>query len=595
MIYYIVNMALRGLLVFIITLYFLIPTGVFAIGFKCCECSSPKIKNNLCVLIPDIKTCDFATSEINKNTDEEFNISCNSLNSTACNKIDSGASAKCFNEPETYDKIDKKYLLGGGEEDDDSVYATGTKFSLGVDIPGVEFPEKLEVVDSMVHIPYLAIYLTGLQKYLIGVGLIAAALIIIYGGVLYIVASTGVKVSDAKEKIKDGLLGLSIILGSVAILSMINPNTTQFGSMKVKVVGPVDTPVSPLAARALVEESAKIRWSHNLPGISEADFQDGPVSSIYIPPEGVIARNAEGLPVAQGECPPDMIAIRRSDAYQSKIKKDVESFCIDRYEAPNRRGIKPYSGVLGIEAAWWCDQRAKRLCTADEWQRACLGPEGKNTYGYGESYIPGEYINKGAAIIKTKNDPAPCNYDSVNPDAARLIGLRDKILGAFNKYYPQVADGSILVSEQENTALMNADYREAYYAAKQYLEEMNTPVEVSGRRPRCVTEEGVVDMPANVEEIALRKKMTLSQLTALPTSAINKQAYAWMGFYWSPIAHLANLQAKPTCNQVWGGDHYIGWRSFETGFRCCMDLSDEPELPAEEVVIDETVDEESAE
>jgi len=591
-------MALRGLLVFIITLYFLIPTSVFAIGFKCCECTSSELEKNICVLIPDLKACDFAASEINKNTDKEFNITCNSLNSTACNTIDSSASAKCSNEPEAYDKIDKKYLLGGGEEGD-SVYATATKFSLGVDVPGVEFPEKLEVIDSMVHIPYLAIYLTGLQKYLIGVGLIAAALIIIYGGILYIVASTGVKVSDAKEKIKDGLLGLSIILGSVAILSMINPNTTQFGSMKVKVVGSVDTPVSPSAVRALVEESAKIRWSHTLPGINEADYQDGPVSSIYIPPEGVIARNAEGLPVAQGECPPDMIAIRRSDAYQSKVKKDVASFCIDRYEAPNRRGIKPYSGVLGIEAAWWCDRRGKRLCTRDEWQRACLGPKGENTYGYGEKYIPGELINKGAEIQQTTRGPAPCNYDSENPNIHRLMGQRNKVLGAFNKYYPQVADASILVPESENSALMNKEYREAYYAAKKFIEEINSPVEVSGRRPACVTDEGVVDMTANVQEIVLLKKKTLKELEAFPASTFNYQVYGWAGFYWSPIAHNANLKAKPTCKILWGtqkkNPHVISWRPFESGFRCCMDLEEESVLPTEEIIEDEEVTEDSTE
>lgn len=568
-------MSPKNILGFVFLMIALYPASVFALSFSCCECESISLKQNVCVLIPDIKDCNFAASEINNNTDDEFKLTCKSLNSSACTKISENSSAICSNAPQAYDKVDKKYLLGSGE--DDAVYATATQFSLGVDIPGVEFPEKLEVVDSMIHIPYLAIYLSGLHKYLIGIGLIAAALIIIYGGILYIIASTGAKVSDAKEKIKDGLLGLSILLGSVAILGMINPNTTEFGSMKVKVVGPVDTPQDPDAARALVLEAAKIRWSHNLPGVDELDFEEGPVSKIYIPDEGSIATNVEGLPVAQGDCPPDMIAIRQSDAYQSKIKKDISSFCIDRYEAPNRRGIKPFSGVLGIEAAWWCDRRGKRLCTMDEWQRACLGPEGKNTYGYGEQYIPGEYVNKGAAIYPTDNNRAPCNYDSYNPDAAKLIGLRDKILGAFNKFYPVVPDGSILVPERENTALLNEEYREAYYNAKQYLEEINSKVEISGRRPTCVTEEGAVDMVGNVQEIALRKKMTLSELESLGPTALNKESYAWMNFYWSPIAHLANLQAKPTCNQVWGGDHAISWRSFETGFRCCMDLADKPE------------------
>ncbi|MDF1497602.1 MAG: hypothetical protein P1P90_06160 [Patescibacteria group bacterium] len=587
-------MAMRYIVFFAFITILFLPLRVFALGFGCCQCEAKTINKNFCVLIPDTKGCVFASEEIDKNTGEKFEISCTSLAMESCKKLKTSASAQCANQPEAYDKINEAFLTNNSSNGN-QVYATATKPVLGVDIPGVTFPDKLEIKDNMVQIPYLAIYIIGLHKYLIGIGLVTAAIIIIYGGILYIIASTGAKVSDAKDKIKDGVMGLAIILASTAILANINPNTTNTGAMKVAVVSAQDTPEDPAAARSMVEESAKIRWSYTMPGISEADFQDGPVSKVYIPPDGVIARNEDGLPIAQGECPPDMIAIRLSPAYKIKTKKEVSSFCIDRYEAPNRRGIKPYSGVLGIEAAWWCDQRAKRLCTVDEWQRACLGSEGKNTYGYGETYIAGEYINKGAAVVKTKNEPAPCNYDSVNPDAARLIGLRDKVLGAFNKYYPQVADGSILVPEQDNSALFNVDYREAYYAAKQYLEEINTSVEVSGRRPRCVTEEGVVDMPANVQEIALRKKMSLSQLTALSPVATNKEAYAWMGFYWSPIAHLANLQAKPTCNQVWGGDHSISWRGFETGFRCCMDLNDVAEKPAEEVVVDEGAVEDTVE
>ena len=395
-----------------ITILFL-PLRVFALGFSCCQCEAKTVNKNFCVLIPDSKICDFASQEIDKTTGEKYEISCSSLAMASCNKLKTNASAQCTNKPEAYDKINEAFLTNNNSTGD-QVFATATKPVLGVDIPGVVFPDKLEVKDNMIQIPYLAIYIIGLQKYLIGIGLIAAAIIIIYGGILYIVSATGAKVSDAKEKIKDGVLGLCIILGSTAILYNINPNTTKTGAMKVAVVTAQDTPEDPDAARALVEEAAKTRWSYTMPAISEANSQDGSVSKIYIPPEGVIVRNGEGLPIAQGECPPDMIAIRTSTAYEAKTKKEVLSFCIDRYEAPNRRGIKPYSGVLGIEAAWWCDQRAKRLCTVDEWQRACLGAEGKNTYGYGETYIPGEYVNKGAAVVKTKNEPAPCNYDSVH-------------------------------------------------------------------------------------------------------------------------------------------------------------------------------------
>ncbi len=49
--------------------------------------------------------------------------------------------------------------------------------------------------------------------------------------------------------------------------------------------------------------------------------------------------------------------------------------CVDQYEAPNVRGAKPFVMKSYKSAKRWCEQRHKRLCTEQEWETACEGPE----------------------------------------------------------------------------------------------------------------------------------------------------------------------------------------------------------------------------
>jgi sulfatase modifying factor 1 len=103
-----------------------------------------------------------------------------------------------------------------------------------------------------------------------------------------------------------------------------------------------------------------------------------------------------------GGCPAGMVA--------------VATFCIDRYEAallditvpgapvswsPYRnpgtttvraisaRFAVPQGYINGVQAQGACTEAGKRLCTDQEWLRACRGP-GLTTYPYGNTRIPGQ-------------------------------------------------------------------------------------------------------------------------------------------------------------------------------------------------------------
>lgn len=56
--------------------------------------------------------------------------------------------------------------------------------------------------------------------------------------------------------------------------------------------------------------------------------------------------------------------------------------CMDQFEAPNQRGAKPLVMQSFETAAAWCAARGKRMCTEQEWELACEGPE-RRPFAYG--------------------------------------------------------------------------------------------------------------------------------------------------------------------------------------------------------------------
>jgi sulfatase modifying factor 1 len=63
----------------------------------------------------------------------------------------------------------------------------------------------------------------------------------------------------------------------------------------------------------------------------------------------------------------------------------VGGSCMDRYEAPNKRGAKPLVMQSASDAEAWCGAHNKRLCTEDEWISACESEE-KRQYPYGGTH-----------------------------------------------------------------------------------------------------------------------------------------------------------------------------------------------------------------
>jgi formylglycine-generating enzyme required for sulfatase activity len=155
---------------------------------------------------------------------------------------------------------------------------------------------------------------------------------------------------------------------------------------------------------------------------------------------------------------------------------DVPIACIDRYEAPNVAGALPFALKTAQDGEAWCAERGKRLCTEEEWVRACQGPTGRR-YPYGTEYRAGA-----------------CN-------AARAwIPVRWELLAR----WPDD------VAVEEAKRLFQA--------------------ETSGSRPECVSEEGVHDLVGNVAEWVRRSD-------ASPRPGYD---HVLKGCYWAGCYHEPN-------------------------------------------------------
>lgn len=107
---------------------------------------------------------------------------------------------------------------------------------LSVPIPGLVFTKDFYEEEGNLYVPLLGQYISAFFKYILGVGLVATAIMLVWGGMLYVYGSTGLQVSDAKKRIIDALIGLVIIIGAYVILSNLNPNLVTPSGLKIGVI-----------------------------------------------------------------------------------------------------------------------------------------------------------------------------------------------------------------------------------------------------------------------------------------------------------------------------------------------------------------------
>ncbi len=112
--------------------------------------------------------------------------------------------------------------------------------TLNIDIPGLNFSSNVIEQGGYIETPFFAQYISAAYKLLISISAIAAAVMIVYGGFLYIFGAVSGKSAHGKTIIVNAVVGLVLVLGAYTILSAINPELTSLQALKITTIKPVD-------------------------------------------------------------------------------------------------------------------------------------------------------------------------------------------------------------------------------------------------------------------------------------------------------------------------------------------------------------------
>jgi hypothetical protein len=108
---------------------------------------------------------------------------------------------------------------------------------LGVSIPGLVFsPARKE--GNLVYIPFLAQYIAAVERYMVGLAVLAAVVMVVYGGLRYLLGAAIQDVATGKKIIVDAIVGMMLALGAYFILSIINPNVLELPDIKLGYITP---------------------------------------------------------------------------------------------------------------------------------------------------------------------------------------------------------------------------------------------------------------------------------------------------------------------------------------------------------------------
>jgi sulfatase modifying factor 1 len=184
-------------------------------------------------------------------------------------------------------------------------------------------------------------------------------------------------------------------------------------------------------------------------------------------------------------CPPGM----------APIPNDKGGFCIDRYEAGvvevvgkktkahspfeavtnkkvravSRQGIVPQGYISALEAKAACEEAGKRLCTPDEWLKACQGTK-PHTYPYGDDEVKGRCNGDGTRqhpVVElfgssqdAFGDPSKMNDPRLNqlPGTVAKTGAHAKCKNAWG-VYDMVGN----LHEWTSDATGSAQFKGGYY------------------------------------------------------------------------------------------------------------------------------------
>lgn len=150
---------------------------------------------------------------------------------------------------------------------------------LNVDIPGVSFSQPI-LSGGYLSSNFLGVYVSGVYTFLIGFSLTIAIVMLMIGGVQYVIGAGTGDAKKAKGRIQNAIVGFVLLLFVYVILYTVNPQLTVFNSLTVEVVPPAPQETEDDAVSGTVATSFGTPTGSNVTGKGKAQVPADLVANI---------------------------------------------------------------------------------------------------------------------------------------------------------------------------------------------------------------------------------------------------------------------------------------------------------------------------
>ncbi|MBI5654467.1 D-alanyl-D-alanine carboxypeptidase family protein [Candidatus Uhrbacteria bacterium] len=125
---------------------------------------------------------------------------------------------------------------------------------LNTPIPGLKFPAtvKTNPQTGKATFTYLPQYISAASNYAFSIVLVVAAVMIVYGGFLYLLGGTIQSINRGREVINEALIGLVLLMSAYVLLRTVNPATVNNIPLQITTVVP-----DPLTLDDLIPKEAQ--------------------------------------------------------------------------------------------------------------------------------------------------------------------------------------------------------------------------------------------------------------------------------------------------------------------------------------------------
>lgn len=195
-------------------------------GKTCCICGT-SLGDGQCVISPN-DSC--LNMEQTANNPVLKTYVCRKLTNEECAGISGNTKGLCPNVPVNAAAFTGKKMDGP---------PVATAPELNIPIPGLQLKPSILAENGTYNIPWLGQYIAAIYNYLISASIIAAAVMVTYGGFLYIMSGTAGTMSTAKSIISDALIGLFLVIALFTIIKTFTTGTVTNSTISIKNISPV--------------------------------------------------------------------------------------------------------------------------------------------------------------------------------------------------------------------------------------------------------------------------------------------------------------------------------------------------------------------